>query len=924
MRLRPYNPRPELALTPGTSLGVYEVTAKIGEGGMGQVYRARDTRLHRDVALKILPDAVAGDPDRLARFTREAQTLASLNHPNIAHIHGFEESGGVRALVMELVEGEDLSQRIARGAIPISEALPTAKQIAEALEAAHEQGIIHRDLKPANIKVREDGTVKVLDFGLAKALEPTSAASSNVSQSPTITTPAMTQAGMILGTAAYMSPEQAKGRAADRRSDVWAFGVVLYEMLTGQRAFKGEDVPETLAFILTRQPDWTALPADTPPLIRRLLRRCLEKERKRRLDSAADARLEIEEALTGPSAVEAAAAQPETALRSAWSRALTWTLAASTLGLAIALVPRWAPWRSETGVDRPLVRLDVDLGADVSLLPVTESAAGSSVAISPDGMRLAYASGTPPRLFTRRLDQPNATELPGTQNASAPFFSPDGQWIGWLGIGKANKIAVEGGAIVPLPLGDAGFTVGGASWGEDGSILVATRKGLVRISEGGDRPETVAALANGEVALDFPQILPGGKAVLFSAYTAPNADASSIEVMTLADRHRKTVSRGGTSPRYLATSNGEGHLVYVNKTTLFAVPFDVDTLETRGTALPVVEDVAFNAAWGTAQLAFSRTGTLVYRKSGDDTGLLTVVWLDGAGTMLPLLAKAGVYARPALSPDGQRMALDVTEGSGTDIWVYDWQRDTMTRVTFTGRAENAVWSQDGRYIMFRAIGEGMAVTRSDGAGKAQTLTHSKNAQYPRSFTPDGKQLTFEEIDPRTRFDIWTVPLESEGAGLRAGKPEVFLQTVTSERSPALSPDGRWLTYSSDESGTHQVYVRAFPDQGGKWQISKGGGTYPMWARDGHELLFETLDRKVMAATYTVKGDSFVADKPRLWSDRQLGGPNQIRNAAISPDGNRIAALMPAASSKGAQPALNHVVFLENFFDELRRRVPVGR
>ena len=354
-----------MALSPGTRLGVYEVTAQIGEGGMGQVFRARDTKLNRDVALKILPDAVASDPDRLARFTREAQTLASLNHPHIAQIHGLEESGGVRALVMELVEGEDLSQRIARGAIPLADALPIAKQIAEALEAAHEQGIIHRDLKPANIKVRPDGTVKVLDFGLAKAMEPTGAASSHVTQSPTITTPAMTQAGMILGTAAYMSPEQAKGRAADRRSDVWAFGVVLYEMLTGQRAFKGEDVSDTLAFILTREPDWTTLPADTPPPIRRLLRRCLEKDRNRRLDSAAAARLEIDEALA-PSAVDGATTPPGPA-RAAWSRALPWTLAALMLGLAIAVVLLWAPWRAEKPVDRPLVRLDVDLGADVSL-----------------------------------------------------------------------------------------------------------------------------------------------------------------------------------------------------------------------------------------------------------------------------------------------------------------------------------------------------------------------------------------------------------------------------------------------------------------------------------------------------------------------------------------------------------------------------
>jgi serine/threonine-protein kinase len=891
---------------------------------MGEVYQATDTNLKRSVAIKVLAASVAVDAERLARFQREAEVLAALNHPNIAQIHGLEKSDGTIALVMELVEGPTLADRVAQSAIPIDEALAIAKQIANALEAAHEQGIIHRDLKPANIKVREDGTVKVLDFGLAKALQPTNARSSTELESPTITTPAMTQAGLILGTAAYMSPEQAKGRAVDRRSDIWAFGVVLYEMLTGQRAFKGGDVPDTLAFILTREPAWTALPANTPPLIRRLLRRCLEKDRKRRLDSAADVRLEIEEALTGPSAVEAATRQPEPAPRWAWSRALTWALAASTLGLAIALVWLWAPSRVVRSVDQPLVRLDVDLGADISLLPVSSvaSAAGSSVAISPDGMRLAYASGTPPTLFTRRLDQPKATELRGTENASAPFFSPDGRWIGFLALGRANKIAVEGGAIVPLALADIGFILG-ASWDEDGNVLLATQKGLERIPDSEGKPELVAALANGEVALVSPQILPGGKAVLFSAYTAANSDASSIEVMTLADGRRKTVSRGGTSPRYLATSNGEGHLVYVNKTTLFAVPFDLDKLETRGTAVPIVDDVALHEAQGTAQLTFSRTGTLVYRRSGEDTGLLTVAWLDGAGTMLPLLAKPGVYARPSLSRDGQRVALDVREGSGTDIWVYDWRRDTMTRVTFTGRAENAVWSQDGRYIVFRAIGEGMAVTRSDGGGKAQPLTHSTNAQYPWSFTPDGKQLTFTEIDPRTRFDIWTMPLELEGRTLQAGKPEVFLQTVTSERSPALSPDGRWLTYSSDESGTHQVYVRAFPDQGGKWQISKSGGTYPMWSRSGHELIFETPDRKIMAAAYTVKGDSFVAENPRVWSDKQLGGLNQLKNVDISPDGKRIAALI-AAESKGAQQAKSHVVFLVNFFDELRRRVPVGR
>jgi serine/threonine protein kinase len=635
-----------LALAPGTRLGVYEVTAQIGEGGMGQVYQARDTKLHRDVALKILPDAFARDPDRLARFTREAQTLASLNHPNIAQIHGFEESGNVRALVMELVEGEDLSQRIARGAIPITEALSTAKQIAEALEAAHEQGVIHRDLKPANIKVREDGTVKVLDFGLAKAMEPTGARSSNVSESPTITTPAMTQAGMILGSAAYMSPEQAKGRAADRRSDVWAFGVVLYEMLTGQRAFKGEDVSDTLAFILTREPDWTALPADTPPLIRRLLRRCLEKERKRRLDSAADARLEIEEAMTASSAVEAAAAQSEPAPRSAWSRALTWTLAASTLGLAIALALLLAPWRASRGVERPLVRLDVDLGADVSL--PASAPEGASVIISPDSTRIVYvsASSGPARLVTRRLDQPRTTDLQGTEDASGPFFSPDGQWVGFFARGKLNKVPVEGGLVVPLS--DIPRVVG-ASWGDDGYVVAAMGAGgLVRIPSGGGAATPLTDPGNEEDYL-LPQVLPGGQAVLFLALRAgidKQSIQQNIEVIRVRDRRRKTLLRSATSPRYLPS----GHLVYTKGATLFALPFDLDRLETSGTAVPVLEDVAVQPVSGLAQFDVSRSGTMVYRKDpGSAVGMTRVQWLDASGKKDTVMAKPAVFSAPRLS-----------------------------------------------------------------------------------------------------------------------------------------------------------------------------------------------------------------------------------------------------------------------------------
>jgi hypothetical protein len=904
-----------MALSPGTRLGVYEVTAQIGEGGMGQVFRAHDTRLNRDVALKILPDAVASDPDRLARFTREAQTLAALNHVHIAQIYGLEESGGLRALVMELVEGEDLSQRIGRGPIPLADALPIAKQIAAALEAAHEQGIIHRDLKPANVKVRPDGTVKVLDFGLAKAMEPPGAASSHVTQSPTITTPAMTQAGMILGTAAYMSPEQAKGRAADRRSDVWAFGVVLYEMLTGQRAFKGEDVSDTLAFILTREPDWATLPADTPGPIRRLLRRCLEKDRTRRLDSAVAARLEIDEALA-PSAVDAATT-PLGPAGVTWSHALPWTLAALMLGLAIAVVMLWAPWRAEKPVDRSLVRLDVDLGADVSL--PAPSTFGVSVAISPDGTRLVYASGTPVKLFTRRLDQPKVAELPGTEGASKPFFSPDGRWVGFLTPNKLNKIAVEGGAVVPL--GDINLTTfAGASWGEDGSILVseAFGKALRRVPAAGGPPEVVAPLRNGEIALAHPQMLPGAQAILFAAIpAAPDVEAFTIEVLTLADRHRKVLLRGGQSPRYLPTSSGVGHLVYVNKATLFAIPFDLEKYETHGSAVPVLDDVAYQSPSGTGQFDVSRTGTLVYRRaSGGASGMATLQWVDPSGRKEPLQAKPGVYRFPSLSPDGKRVALTIAEG-GQDVWVYDSQRDAMTRLTFGGFNISPRWSPDGQSVVFSSAGNGIFQTRADGASQPHALTQSKALQNPGSFTPDGKRLAYLEV--AGNMQIWTVPLEDQAGQVRAGKPEPWLKSRFDDANPVFSLDGRWLAYQSNESGKNEVYVRAFASSssapGAKWQISNSGGVTPRWSRSGHELVYQSGDQ-VMAARYTVQGDTFIAEKPRVWIAK-LGGTL----FDVAPDGRRVAVLAPVAAADAPEQE-HEVVLVQNFFDELRRRAPL--
>jgi serine/threonine-protein kinase len=857
---------------------------------MGEVYRAHDPRLRRDVALKVSAERFS------ERFEKEARAIASLNHPNVCTLHDV----GPNYLVMELVEGHTLAERIKQGAIPLDEALVIAKQIAAALEAAHEKGITHRDLKPGNIIIKPDGSVKVLDFGLAKMGGTPTAQSDN---SPTLTI-GSTQAGVILGTAAYMAPEQARGKEVDKRADIWAFGVVLYEMLTGQKLFQGDDLSHTLAAVIMQEPSLGGIPVR----VRKLLKSCLEKDPNNRLRDIGDVWKLLEE--DAPAAVAGSSAP--------WSRfgRLPWVAAAGLLAIVAAVgLAGW--YRATRPAElKPLVRLDVDLGAGVSLGPL----GGADTIISPDGTRLVYVSQL--KLFTRRMDQPKAVELVGTDGAFTPFFSPDGRWVAFFSTGKLKKISVDGGAAVALC--DLISVGASGSWGEDGNIIAALGTGVARsrIPSAGGAPTPVTEFAQGEVTHRWPQILPGGKAVLFTANAATGGfDAGNIEVMSLADHRRKTLVRGGTYGRYLPS----GHLLYVNRGTLFAVPFDLGTLGVRGTPTPLLDDVAYSPVSGGAKFAFSGVGTFVYRSGGASlTDLLTVAWLDGAGKTQPLLAKPGDYLRPTLSPDGQRLALDMTEGSGSmDIWVYDWPRDTMTRLTFTGSTGRnwiPAWTPDGRYIVFTAPG-GTSVIRSDGAGKPQPLTQSRNQQDAASFTPDGKQMAFEEVDPKTGFDLWTVSLENDGTGLRAGKPEVFLQTPANERSPYLSPDGRWLAYTSDESGTNQIYVRAFPDKGGKWQISNSGGTYPMWSRTGHELFFETLDNRIMVATYTAKSDSFVADKPRVWSETKLGGNG--RNVSIAPDGRRIAALIPAAAP-GAQQAQNHVIFLENFFDELHRKVPVGK
>jgi serine/threonine-protein kinase len=913
-----------MTLSAGTRLGPYEITAPLGAGGMGEVWRARDVRLGREVAIKVLPEALAREPERMSRFEREAHVLASLNHAHIAALYGLEESNGRRALVMELVEGPTLADRLAHGAIPLEEALPIAVQIAEALEYAHERGIVHRDLKPANVKLTADGAVKVLDFGLAKALAD-DPLSPEVSNSPTLSAVA-TRAGIILGTAAYMSPEQAKGKTADRRSDVWSFGVVLCEMLTGKRLYSGETAPETLARVIERDPDYGGLPAQTPRRIRDLLRRCLTKDPRKRLQAIGEARVAIEDAIAHPREVEAAPRRPRTA---PWVVAVA---AAAAFGLAIGAR---APWRAATPPPAP-VRLTVELGADASLLTLY----GPSAALSPDGALLAFVArkntAERPQLYLRRLDQLQASAVSGTQAAEDPFFSPDGQWIGFFAEGKLKKVAVTGGAAVTLcDLGGAGRTQRGGSWSEDGTIIFAPRSlpgvGLSRVSSAGGQPEvlTTPDAAVAEITHRWPQVLPGGRAVLFTAHnTLGNYEDASIVVRALPGGPSKVVQRGGYFGQYLPS----GHLVYIHEGTLFAAPFDLERLETAGPPAPVLEGVTTSPASGGAQFSFSSRGTLAYQPGARAGSAAAIQWMDREGKTQPLRSMAGDYHNLRFSPDGQKLAMDVRDGKQSDVWVYEWARDTMTRLTFDPRNDSTpVWSPDGRRIAFSSargdktpggLSGNLYWQRADGTGEAERLTESENNQVPTSWHPSGRFIAFAQggataLNP----DIYILPIEGdEAAGWKPGKPQAFLNTPFAEVMPAFSPDGRWLAYMSTESGRPEVYVRPFPGPGGKWQVSTDGGGFPTWSRTRKELFYRTVDQRIMVSAYAVERDSFRADKPRLWSEGRFAATLLgTRNFDLHPDGQRFAVLK--SGEEQAETKRDKVVLVQNFFDELRRLAP---
>ncbi len=851
---------------------------------MGEVYQATDTKLKRQVAIKALPESVAADPERLARFQREAETLAAINHPNIAIIHGLEQEGDVHALVMELVEGDDLSQRIARGAIPIDEALPIAKQIAEALEAAHEQGIIHRDLKPANIKVRPDGTVKVLDFGLAKAMEPTGAMSSEMSQSPTITTPAMTQAGMILGTAAYMSPEQAKGKTVDKRSDVWAFGAVLYEMLTGKRAFDGDGVSETLAKVIEREPDWDALPRNLPGRSRELLHRCLAKELRQRTPDIVVARQEIDSALAGsPDSTLAGATNP-------WRQPLPW--------IGVALLGASALWVSTLSAptNAPLITR-----FQIAALRSAED----GFALSPDGSALVYpAQG---HLWLRFLDDLEARPLPGTDGGRDPFFSPGAEWLAFFTATELKKMSFDGSAPVTVASVEDGHQ---GTWGRDGTIVFATRgpSGLRRVDASGGPPQPFAPLGD-HIDILYPHALPEGDWVLYSDSVA--LQRHEIAAQSLVTGERKVVLELETRPRSLHFSE-TGQLLYsVPSATspsgaeILAIPFDPSTLETSGPASPVLLDAAL-------EFRVSSEGTLIHAL-GQRTEA-QFVWLDEDGGEEPVTELAprndpiNWNFGAALSPNGETLAFF----RSPDIWLYDLESGSISRFTFDPALDiYPLWSADGERVAFTrqaTSGEGgLFWKRADGSGEEERLTGEQVRAF--SWTLDQKTLVVgRTCEGNSCTDIGLLSLDGDGQVVPLFESEAV------EDQAALSADGRFIAYQSNESGAPRIYVRPFPDiENGRWQISPEDGAHPVWAPDGTKLYYRARDNILAVPIETSSTFSF-GNPSVLLENRPSMTLSGVRDYSVSPDGERFMMVVG-----GGEPT--RLIVVRNWFEELNTRLP---
>jgi len=874
----PYNPR-QLALVPGTRLGVYEVTALIGEGGMGQVYRATDTKLRRPVAIKILPPSLAADRHRLARFQREAEILASLNHPNIAQIHGLEESGGIKALVMELVEGEDLSQLLARGVMPLSEALPIAKQIAEALEAAHEQGIIHRDLKPANIKVRPDGTVKVLDFGLARANDPSGGSTADAN-SPTLAAHA-TLMGTILGTTAYMAPEQARGGTVDKRADVWAFGVVLWEMVAGRRVFEGATMSDTLAFVLTKDPDRTTLPATTPLRLQRLLARCLDRDPRMRLRDIGEARVEIERTIAGVGD-GAVTSTSSPATSSAPRRRLPWMIAIAAVLAAVAFAVPAVQYLRET--PPPETRTEI-------VTPATDQPA--SFALSPDGRQIVFVSsgdGTS-RLWLRPLATTTAQPLGGTEGGRHPFWAPDSRSIGFFTDTALKRLDLGGGApqtVAPVSSG------AGGTWSADGFIVFAPSPTgpLMRVPAAGGSAVAVTVFGPREMGHRWPQMLPDGRRFLFYAGGLPDAAGIYLGALDGSPHKRLTLSESAgvylaAGPGRAETSRGRGWLLWVRAGVLVAQHLDIGMAALTGEPVTLADGIDVDMSERSAA-SVAATGLVAYRTGAARQRRLT--WFDRSGTARGTVGGTdATWGRPRVSPDGRRVAVGDTVQGNQDLWLLDGTR--TSRFTFDSATEDiCIWSPDGTRIVFtstRTGGGDLYQKLTSGAGMEELLVASDGVKTPSSWSADGRFVLFHSTDPKTSSDLWVVPM----AGDR--KPSVFLKTPAREVWGAFSPDGRWVAYHSNESGRAEVYVRPFVPPGtaapgGVWQVSTAGGIHPVWRPDGKELYYLDPAGAMMAAPITITGGTLEPGAPTaLFSTRILGGgvdAGQGRQYDVAPDG----------------------------------------
>jgi len=906
----------------GKTISHYKILEKLGAGGMGEVYRAEDLRLHRQVAVKVLPDILSADPERLARFEREAKLLAALSHPNIAAIHGLEEAEGKRFLILELVEGETLAQRIKKGPLPADDAFDVCRQIAEGLEAAHEKSIVHRDLKPSNIKITPEGKVKILDFGLARAFLDQSPAG-GIADSPTITAE-MTRPGVILGTAAYMSPEQAKGKSVDRRVDIWAFGCILYECLTAKMAFPGETITEVLASILKGEPDWEELPKDLPANVRAVLSRCLQKDRNLRYHDIADAKLDL---------FEAEAELPPTPLPARRPRTYLWAVPGALAMIITGLLIGFALMRNcrpsaPSSVVTSIIKVESDhwldgiRRADMTL----ERPSRTAMAISNDGKFIVYSAieenpglQAKPQLYLRKLEQPDAQPISGTEGGINPFLSPDGRWVGFWADQKVKKAPIEGG--VATVICDAP-SIYGANWSHDNRIVFTggISSGLSTVSSEGGTPEILTRpdAQREESSHRLPSWLPNSQSVLFTVMRHGWDSMPWIALLRLETRDWKILIQDAADARYVST----GHLVFLRQGTLMAVRFDLAKLETIGQPVALVENVmqsfATNTGMNTAagQYGISEAGSLVYGSGGIvPDPKHSLVWVDRNGTDQPITAMKASFYAPRLSPDGQRVAYEAL-GRESHIWIYDLNRGTPSRLTAEGRASAPVWTFDGKRIVFawqKSLARNLFWQPFDGSLPMERLTPSGYGQYPSSCAPDGKTVALLESNPDTSYDIVMADIDS-------GRTRPFLNSKFQERYPEFSPDGRWIAYSSDESGREDVYVRPFPNPGAKFQISNEGGSQPLWARDGRKLFYRRPDQVWAVDVLTAGG--FVPGKPRLLFEKSgFGTGSPIRNYDLSLDSQRF--LMVKNEERKPSPA-TEMILVQNWFEELKRLVPAKK